>query len=55
MTFPLEIGDVRSAYLFASGAQVDAVPSEGAYHIDFPRRIIDPIDTIVVLELSAEE
>ncbi len=46
------LGEVDSAYLFSTGAAVDFYPEGDHYVINIPPKGLDPIDTIIVLELS---
>lgn len=52
LAFPSNIGDVHSAYLFGSGASMDVILRDGNYTIEIPERIVDPVDTIIVLKME---
>lgn len=52
LVFPVSIGSVRSAYNFDHGAAMDLSVREGENVLEIPTREIDPIDTILVLEVD---
>lgn len=53
LSFDSGIGDIRAAYMFSSGASLDVTLSGDKYVIEIPAVILDPIDTIIVLEVRA--
>jgi alpha-L-fucosidase len=53
LAFASSIGDARAAYLFSTGESLDLVLAGDRYELDLPAEALDPLDTIVVLELTA--
>jgi alpha-L-fucosidase len=52
LVLPVGIGNARSAYNFDHGAAMDLIVREGEYTLEIPSAALDPIDTIIVLEMD---
>lgn len=52
--FNASIGSIQTAYLFATGEAIDVLRSGDRYTIEIAAYHLDPLDTIVVLELGPD-